>query len=105
MGYNDIPEATTALLMSFPGSFINGRNEFIADKRSNQYFILRDCRQPKDIDCKILEWLSRSASKGSPCNIAKGCEVDEKKCKSSSINDGNNNGPYRMWRETGNRWA
>lgn len=66
MGYNDIPEATTALLMSFPGSFINGRNEFIADKRSNQYFVLRDCRQPKDIDCKILEWLSRSASKGSP---------------------------------------
>lgn len=66
MEYNDMPEAVTALLMSFPGSFINDRNEFIADKRSNQYFILWDCRQPKDIDCKILEWLSRSASKGSP---------------------------------------
>lgn len=40
MEYNDMPEAVTALLMSFPGSFINDRNEFIANKRSNQYFIL-----------------------------------------------------------------
>lgn len=44
MEYNDMPEAVTALLMSFPGSFINDRNEFIADKRSNQYFILNECR-------------------------------------------------------------
>lgn len=64
--YEDIREAREALLASFPNSFINNNDEFIADRKSNQYFILRDCEYPEDIDYKVLEWLSRAACKGQP---------------------------------------
>ena len=63
---NDLEEAKQALLNSFPNSFINEHNEFIAERRSNQYFLLNDCNSPRDIECKVLEWLSRPASKGQP---------------------------------------
>ena len=62
----DLEEAKQALLNAFPNSFINGNNEFIAERSSNQYFLLNDCKSPIDIDCKVLEWLSRAASKGQP---------------------------------------
>ena len=64
--YEDMREAREALLLSFPGSFVNERNEFIAHLQSNQYFILSNCEYPEDIDCKVLEWLSRAACKGQP---------------------------------------
>ena len=64
--YEDMREAKEALLLSFPGSFINERNEFIAHLKSNQYFLLGNCEYPEDIDCKVLEWLSRAACKGQP---------------------------------------
>lgn len=64
--YTDIREAKEALMQAFPESFINDRNEFIAHKRANQYFLLEDCEYPEDIDCKVLEWFSRGASKGIP---------------------------------------
>lgn len=38
----------------------------IQEERSNQYFMLSDCEYPEDIDCKVLEWLSRAACKGAP---------------------------------------
>lgn len=62
----DFEEAKQALLLAFPKSFINDNNEFIAEVRSNQYFLLNDCSTPRDIECKVLEWLSRPASKGQP---------------------------------------
>jgi hypothetical protein len=62
----DFKEAKQALLYAFPNSLINENNEFIAEKRSNQYFLLNDCITPMDIECKVLEWLSRPASKGQP---------------------------------------
>lgn len=63
---NELEEAKEALLKAFPNSFINVRNEFIAELRSNQYFLLGNCETPRDIECKVLEWLSRSACKGQP---------------------------------------
>lgn len=54
------------LLKSFPESFINERDEFIAHKRSNTYICLGYCKNPIDIKCKVLEWFSRPASKGIP---------------------------------------
>lgn len=54
------------LLKSFQESFINERDEFIAHKRSNTYLCLGDCKKPIDIECKVLEWFSRPASKGMP---------------------------------------
>ena len=62
----DLEEAKQALLKAFPNSFINDHNEFIAEMRSNQYFLLNNCKTPIDIECKVLEWLSRPACKGQP---------------------------------------
>lgn len=61
-----LEEAKQYLFIAFPNSFINDRNEFIAERRSNQYFSLENCETPIDIECKVLEWLSRSACKGQP---------------------------------------
>lgn len=51
---------------SFPKSYFNANNEFIAHERSNAYFGLNGCRTDTDIKCKIIEWLSYYASKGQP---------------------------------------
>ena len=61
----------SALLASFPGSFINKKGEFIAHGESNQYLIVANCRTPFDVRCKVLEWFSRPAHKTSPCNSGK----------------------------------
>ena len=62
----DLEEARRALLASFHGSFINERDEFIAHPRTNQYFLLGDCKTPEDIEAKVIEWLSRAAFKTAP---------------------------------------
>ena len=54
------------LLWNFEGSFFNERDEFIAHRYSNTYFIFNNCETELDVNCKVLEWLSRSASKGMP---------------------------------------
>lgn len=54
------------LLADFDGSFFNERDEFIAHRYSNTYFIFSNCETELDVKCKVLEWLSRSAHKGSP---------------------------------------
>lgn len=64
--YEDMHEARQALCEAFPKSFINERNEFIAHAKSNQSFSFNNCEYPEDIDCKVLEWLSRGACKGQP---------------------------------------
>lgn len=63
---NDIQECVQVLLQSFPGSYVNDRNEFIAHPRTNQYIVLSNCETPLDIECKVLEWLSRPAHKTAP---------------------------------------
>lgn len=62
----DLKECRQALLESFPKSFINQRDEFIAHEYSNQYIILSNCEKPIDIECKVLEWFSRAAHKSQP---------------------------------------
>lgn len=54
------------LLWDFDGSFFNERDEFIAHRYSNTYLIFGNCESELDVKCKVLEWLSRSAHKGSP---------------------------------------
>jgi len=54
------------LLKAFPRSFINEFGEFIAHDKANEYFILKNCANDLDIKCKVLEWLSRGASKTAP---------------------------------------
>ena len=54
------------LLADFDGSFFNEREEFIAHRYSNTYFIFSNCESLEDVNCKVLEWLSRAAYKGIP---------------------------------------
>lgn len=54
------------LLAAFEGSFFNEQDEFIAHRYSNSYFIFRNCETELDVQCKVLEWLSRPAHKGIP---------------------------------------
>lgn len=62
----DLKEAVQSLLSSYKDSFINGQYEFIAHLKSNQYICLKDCKTPQDIECKVLEWLSRPSFKTTP---------------------------------------
>lgn len=59
-------ELITWLMNCFPGSFINQKGEFIAHLKSNSFFLLSDCKTELDVECKVLEWLSRSAFKTEP---------------------------------------
>ena len=54
------------LLRCFPGSFVNYNGEFIANRRANVYFVIKDCKTERDVQCKVLEWFSRHASKSAP---------------------------------------
>ena len=59
---------TRKLAGAFPNSFINTSLEFIAHKEANEYFLLENCYSELDVKCKVLEWLSRGASKTCPFN-------------------------------------
>lgn len=62
----DLEECRQALLDSFEGSWFNDAEEFIADTKSNTYFIFSNCETPLEVECKVLEWCSRSAYKTEP---------------------------------------
>lgn len=49
---------------SFPKAFINKLNEMIIYPPENSYFMLNNVTNQLELDCKILEWCSREASKG-----------------------------------------
>lgn len=57
---------TQRLMCAFPESFINGQGELIVHREANEYFLLRTCETALDVQCKVLEWLSRGAYKTSP---------------------------------------
>lgn len=61
-----VAKARERLLRCFPGSYINERDEFIADSKLNLYFILDNCETVESINAKVLEWLSRAAFKTEP---------------------------------------
>lgn len=54
------------LQADFIGSFFNENDEFIAHPYSNTYFIFGNCKNEEEVNCKVLEWFSRPASKGIP---------------------------------------
>lgn len=62
---NDL-KAAMELMQCFHNSFINYRGEFIAYSGTETYFNFLSCEDELDVKCKVLEWLSRSASKGQP---------------------------------------
>lgn len=49
---------------SFPKAFINRNNEMIIYPPENTYFLLDNVNSQLELDCKVLEYCSRQASKG-----------------------------------------
>lgn len=58
------------LLNCFAGSFINDCGEFIADRKSNNYFTLANCKDETEVKCKVIEYLSRAAHRTEPFRCA-----------------------------------
>jgi hypothetical protein len=63
-------EVVRELFNAFPGAFIYYNGEIIVHKAANSYFLLKDCTSRLDVQCKVLEWLSRDAYKSEPFNSA-----------------------------------
>lgn len=63
---NSLKECKTALLESFPNSFINDVNIFIIHDKKDYYIDLSICRTPLDVKCEILEWFSHGACLAKP---------------------------------------
>lgn len=63
-------EVVYELFNAFPGAFIYYNGELIVHKAANSYFILKDCETRLDVQCKVLEWLSRDAYKSEPFHSA-----------------------------------
>ena len=86
MGSDEHSEATGIncykLVKCFRNSFINEMGEFIAHKRTNTYFILHNCDSTFDVQCKVLEWISRCACK---CGCYK-TECHNKKTREFMLN-------------------
>ena len=54
----------------FPKAFINRWNEMIIYPRMNTYFQLSNISNERELECKVLEYCSREASKGySPASV------------------------------------
>lgn len=51
------------LTEAFPLMYVNRLNELIIHPARNTYFRLEDVNSEKDIQAKVLEWLSREACK------------------------------------------
>jgi len=51
---------------AFPKAFVNDLTEMIVEPRANQYFCMENCETEKDVQAKVLEWLSRGACKTMP---------------------------------------
>jgi len=52
------------ILPFFPGAFIYKKDELIIEKKNNVYFRIDNVNSNLELDCKILEYLSRPSCKG-----------------------------------------
>ena len=64
--YDDMKEVRADLLAAFPRSFFNKTDDFVAHAYSESWFRMENCEYPEDVECKVLEYLSRAAIKGQP---------------------------------------
>lgn len=63
MSVYDNAEIRNRLAGAFPLLFVNRQNELIILPKRNTYFRLDGVETERDLKAKILEWLSREASK------------------------------------------
>lgn len=62
---NDL-HAAMKLMSCFQGSVINRNGEFVPVLKAGEYFNFANCENETEVKAKVLEWLSRAASKGQP---------------------------------------
>lgn len=60
---------------AFPKTIINDLDEVIVEPRANQYFGTYNCETEKDVQAKVLEWLSRGACKTMPYQTDKANKI------------------------------
>ena len=60
-------EIRDKLRLAFPKYFVNSLFEIIIYPARNSYFSLEGVETEEELKCKILEWLSREASKSLSC--------------------------------------
>lgn len=63
MSIFDNPEIRKRLRSAFPKFFLNSNYEIIIYPARNSYFLMANVDTERDLKAKILEWLSREASK------------------------------------------
>ena len=63
MSVFDNAEIRDRLAVAFPLLFVNRQNELIIHPKRNNYFRLDGVESERDLQVKILEWLSREAAK------------------------------------------
>lgn len=63
MSVYDNAEIRTRLAAAFPLMFVNRYNELIIHPKRNSYFRLDGVENERELEAKILEWLSREAAK------------------------------------------
>ena len=61
------------LMELFPMSFINRRMELILVPKENIYFLLDDVKTPKDLNRKVISWVSRPSCKDTSKKIQQVC--------------------------------
>lgn len=64
-------ELLKKIMKTFGCSFVNTSNELILDPKSNIWFSLNDIESEIELKCKVLEYVSRHASKTEPYRIHK----------------------------------
>lgn len=62
---NDL-HAAMKLMACFQGSFINCNGNFFPAKGTGEYINFVNCKNETEVKAKVLEYLSRAASKGQP---------------------------------------
>lgn len=63
MSIFDNPEIRNRLRDAFPKLFLNANYEIIIYPARNSYFLMANVDTERDLKAKILEWISREASK------------------------------------------
>lgn len=63
MSVFDNAEIRNRLSLAFPLLFVNRQNELIIHPKRNTYFRLDGVESERELQAKILEWLSREAAK------------------------------------------
>ena len=88
------------LELAFPKMYINSQLEVIIYPKDNIYFMIENCENEEDIKAKVLEFVSRSASKDENRYTKKYCKDGINMFLNTNFS---NRDLWRIYTELGNR--